>query len=121
MSTKEEPKEQNNSNDKVAKRWKSIVLSICLIWSGWASGMIIAHGIAIAELRQWQKQRPTFVTTEQQQLSLLNKEKELRDMFSTRIDARFAELVTTQAKMLDKLIDIDKKLAEHLAQSQSKP
>lgn len=100
---------------KLGLNWQTAAISAFLIWAGWVSAALVLDGVAIAECRQWRVQRPQFVTTSEQDLALLRKEKELRDLFSTKIDSALVEFRQNQATLIQRLTDIDKKLAEHIA------
>lgn len=100
---------------KLGLNWQTAAISAFLLWAGWVSGSVIYLQGTNAECRQWRSARPQFVTTADQSLALLQKEKELRDMFTLKMDAQFDSMRKSQEAVLGRLNDIDKKLAEHMA------
>lgn len=111
------PEEEDGRKlSEVLLKWGQLIVTAAVIpWGVWVTNTIYLHNMEIRQCEEWRRQRPDFVTKSDQELQLLRKEKELRDVFSARIDASFTELRNNQQAVLERLAAIDKKLAEHMA------
>lgn len=90
--------------NEMKREWKTIAAGAFLLWTGWCSGMIVAHGIAIRELQSWRENRPRFATKEEVSLAVLESERGVREKLTAKLD-----------QILDKLQAVDKKVGEHIA------
>lgn len=95
-----------NNKSRWVQLIQQIITLLFLPWAAWITATIMAHSIALAELKQWQDNRPKFVTSEQLSISILNNEKEMREKLNTKLDM-----------ILEKINALDRRMSEHLAET----
>jgi hypothetical protein len=88
----------------ITKKVSSVVTGLIVLWAGWVSAMIVAHGVVISELKTWKENRPPFATVDQVSSAILRAQTEAQDRVSSKLDS-----------ILDKVTGIDKRMSEHIA------